>query len=278
MIVETNLKPITKWVGGKRQLLPQLLNCLPASFNHYYEPFIGGGALLFALAPQHATINDSNTELINVYQVVKNNPQELLLELKKHHHNNSKEYYLDIRNWDRSEVWQNITDVQRAARLLYMLRVDFNGMYRVNKKGQFNVPYGRYKNPDIINSDNILKVSHYFNQADIEILQGDFKDAVQSAQKHDFVYFDPPYIPLTKTANFTAYTKDDFNFEDQQRLRDLFIELANRGVQVMLSNSDTQLTRSLYKDAYIHTVQATRSINSNAQKRGKINELIITSY
>ncbi|MBA1433677.1 DNA adenine methylase [Bombilactobacillus bombi] len=278
MIIANNLKPVTKWVGGKRQLVSKLIEHLPQDFNSYFEPFIGGGALLLALAPQKAIINDNNQELINVYRVIKDHPLSLLAELQKHQDNNSKEYYLYVRNWDRSEIWQQLTPIQRAARLLYMLRVDFNGLYRVNKKGQFNVPYGKYKNPNIVNRDDILRVSNYFQQANIQILCGDFQKAVASAQKNDLVYFDPPYIPLTSTANFTSYTKDDFTLEDQKRLCQTFFDLARRDVKVMLSNSDTALTRSLYKNANIHIVQARRAINSNAQKRGKINEVIITSY
>ncbi|MCH4170779.1 MAG: DNA adenine methylase [Lactobacillus sp.] len=274
----TNLKPVTKWVGGKRQLLPQLSQFIPSNYERYYEPFVGGGALLFSLAPDKVTINDMNAELIQVYQVIKENPEELLRLLEHHASHNTKEYYLEIRNLDRDGTIDQMSAVERSARILYMLRVDFNGLYRVNKKGQFNVPYGRNKNPKIANRDNIMAVSNYFNKIDIEFLNTDFENSVQTANKRDFVYFDPPYIPLTLTSDFTSYTANGFTLKDQERLRNLFFELAKSGTYVMLSNSDTQLTRELYADANIHEALASRSINSNGKKRGKIGELIITSY
>lgn len=276
--ISKELKPVTKWVGGKRQLLPELVKRIPQSYNRYFEPFVGGGALLFKLAPQNAVINDQNLELINIYQSIKNNPDELIELLKKHQKNNSKEYYLDVRSVDRDGRLDLMTDVERAARILYMLRVDFNGLYRVNKKGQFNVPYGKYKNPKIVNKENIRAVSQYFNQTNVEILNEDFAFAVSKAKSDDFVYFDPPYIPLSTTSSFTSYTEDGFGEKDQIRLANKFFELASKGVKVMESNSDTETTRKLYKNANIYEVKASRVINAKASGRGKINELIITSY
>ena len=273
-----NLKPFTKWVGGKRQLLPQLQKFKPENYNTYFEPFVGGGALLFSLHPQNAVINDFNSSLMNVYRVIKENPEELLEILEKHAKNNSKEYYLEIRSADRDGRIEKMSNVEKAARLLYMLKVDFNGLYRVNKKGQFNVPYGRNKNPKIADRENIMAVSDYFNSCNIDFLSGDFEKAVQGVKENDFVYFDPPYIPLSSTANFTSYTEDGFSFDDQKRLRDTFFRLSNIGAYVMLSNSDTPLTRELYVGANIHEVSASRTINSNAKKRGKVGELIITNY
>ena len=273
-----NLKPFTKWVGGKRQLLPQLQKFKPENYNTYFEPFVGGGALLFSLHPQNAVINDFNSSLMNVYRVTKENPEELLEILEKHAENNSKEYYLEIRSADRDGRIEKMNNVEKAARLLYMLKVDFNGLYRVNKKGQFNVPYGRNKNPKIADRENIMAVSNYFNSCNIDFLSGDFEDAVQGVKENDFVYFDPPYIPLSSTSNFTSYTEDGFSFDDQKRLRDTFFRLSNIGAYVMLSNSDTPLTRELYAGANIHEVSASRTINSNAKKRGKVGELIITNY
>lgn len=272
------LKPITKWVGGKRKLLPELNSLKPEHYNRYYEPFLGGGAFLFDLTPKKATINDQNSELINVYRVIKKSPERLIELLKKHEINNSKDYYLDLRSVDRDGRIDKMSSIEKAARIIYMLKVDFNGLYRVNSKGQFNVPYGKYENPKIVDAENIINVSKYFNNNDISILEGDFSSAIKLAENNDFVYFDPPYIPLNVTSNFTAYTADGFNEEDQIRLRDIFFNLANKGVKVMLSNSDTKLTRKLYKDASIHEVKVGRSINSNSSKRGKVNELIITSY
>lgn len=276
--IKRKLEPVTKWVGGKRQLLPELIDKVPQRYNRYFEPFIGGGALFFRLSPQTAVINDKNSELINIYRSIKNYPEKLIELLEKHQIGNSKEYYLDIRSMDRDGRLKLMSDVERAARVLYMLRVDFNGMYRVNKKGQFNVPYGKYKNPKIVNKKNIEAVSQYFNENDIKILNDDFAVAVSEARKEDFVYFDPPYVPLSTTSSFTSYTKDGFEKEDQIRLADKFFELASKGVKVMESNSDTKITRELYKDANIYKIKANRVINSKASNRGKINELIITSY
>lgn len=275
---EKNLKPFTKWAGGKRQLLPQLQKFKPENYNTYFEPFVGGGALLFSLHPQNAVINDFNSSLMNVYRVIKENPEELLEILEKHAENNSKEYYLKIRSADRDGRIEKMSNVEKAARLLYMLKVDFNGLYRVNKKGQFNVPYGKNKNPKIADRENIMAVSNYFNACNIDFLSGDFEDAVQGVKENDFVYFDPPYIPLSSTSNFTSYTEDGFSFNDQKRLRDTFFRLSSIGAYVMLSNSDTPLTRELYAGANIHEVSASRTINSNAKKRGKVGELIITNY
>lgn len=273
-----NLKPVTKWVGGKRQLLTKLQKFKPKNYNTYFEPFVGGGALLFSLHPQNAVINDFNSSLMNVYLVIKKNPEELLEILEKHAENNSKEYYLKIRSADRDGRIEKMSDVEKAARLLYMLKVDFNGLYRVNKKGQFNAPYGLNNNPKIYDRENIMSVSNYFNSCNIDFLSGDFEDSVQGVQKDDFVYFDPPYIPLSSTANFTSYTEDGFSFDDQKRLRDTFFRLSNIGAYVMLSNSDTPLTRELYAGANFHEVSVSRTINSNAKKRGKVGELIITNY
>lgn len=275
---ENNLKPITKWVGGKRQLLDDLNELKPEKFNRYFEPFIGGGAFLFSLAPGNAVINDFNSDLVNLYRVVKDKPKELLSKLEEHAKNNVKEYYLELRELDRSDAINQLSDVEKAARILYMLKVDFNGLYRVNSKNQFNVPYGKYKNPKIADHDNIMSVSNFFNESKIEILNGDFADAVKSAETGDFVYFDPPYIPVTPTAAFTSYTSAGFNIADQERLRDLFFELDKKGVNVMLSNSDVELVHELYKGASIHLVQAKRSINSKGDKRGKVGEVIITNY
>lgn len=273
-----NLKPVTKWVGGKRQLLPMLHQYLPKQFKRYFEPFVGGGALLFDLAPAQATINDANGELMNVYQVIKDNQQALIEQLQRLAVQNSKDFYLHIRALDRSNVYETLTDVQKAARLLYMLRVDYNGMYRVNSHNQFNVPYGRQKNPTIVNVDNIMAVHDYFVSNDVEMCHGDFEDVVVSAQAGDLVYFDPPYVPLNPTSSFTSYTKDNFGDFEQKRLATCVRELDKRGVYVMLSNSDTHYVRDLYKDFHIHTVQAKRSVSANAKSRGNVTEVLVTNY
>lgn len=276
----SNLKPFTKWVGGKRQLLPELVKLMPQTYNRYYEPFIGGGALLFELKRNHCTINDYNSDLVMTYETIRDDVDTLIELLKLHELNNSKDYYLDIRNADRDGRIENMTRTERAARLLYMLRVNFNGLYRVNSKNQFNVPYGKYKNPKIVDEDNLRNISDYLKQNDIQILNGDFAEAVKTANKGDLVYFDPPYVPLSDTEAFTSYTSNGFSYDDQVRLRDLFVELTRRGVHVMVSNSSAKLVYDLYKDVAekIIEVDATRMINSKADKRGKIKEVIITNF
>ena len=273
------LNPFIKWVGGKRQLLDRINDFMPISFNKYFEPFLGGGAVLLNVKPQNATINDLNYELINTWRVVKNNPKSLLKKLQEHQDKNTKEYYLDVRIMDRDGRLEKLSDVDRAARFIYMNKVGFNGLWRVNKQGQNNVPYGKYRNPKIVDK-KILDVSNYLNSNDIQILNGDYRHSVETAIENDFVYFDSPYIPLNPTSNFTSYNSSEFGLVQQKQLRDTALTLSNRGVKVMLSNSDTSFTRNLYKDKVfnIYEVQASRSINSNGNKRGKVNELIITTY
>lgn len=273
-----NLQPFTKWTGGKRQLLGELRSYMPETYGRYFEPFVGGGALFFDLAPEQAVINDFNEELINAYRQIKNNPAELINLLIKHKENNSKDYYLELRSADRDGRISRMTGVERAARILYMLRVDFNGLYRVNSKNQFNVPYGRYKNPKIVDVDLLYQISEYLNENDIEILQTDFAEAVKDAQTGDFVYFDPPYIPLNETSSFTSYTHEGFSYEEQVRLRNTFKELTERGVYAMLSNSSNPLVEELYKDFNIYFVEAQRTNGAKSSSRGKISEIIVTNY
>lgn len=275
---QTTIQPFTKWTGGKRQLLPVIKSLMPDNYNSYFEPFIGGGALFFDLSPDKAVINDFNNELMNCYQQIKKHPQKLIELLTKHQENNSKEYYLELRAVDRDNRINKMTDVERAARIIYMLRVDFNGLYRVNSKNQFNVPYGRYKNPKIVDSDLILSISQYLNSNNIKILTGDFEKAVQDVVAGDFVYFDPPYIPLSETSAFTSYTHEGFTYEDQVRLRDCFKKLDEKGAFVMLSNSSSPLVEELYKDFNIHKVEANRTNGAKTSSRGKISEIIVTNY
>lgn len=275
---EVTLQPFTKWTGGKRQLLPVIRELMPKTYNRYFEPFVGGGALFFDLAPKDAVINDFNAELINCYQQIKDNPQELIEILKIHQEYNSKEYYLDLRSADRDERIDMMSEVQRAARILYMLRVDFNGLYRVNSKNQFNVPYGRYKNPKIVDENLVSAISTYLNNNQIEIKKGDFEKAVLDVQPGDFVYFDPPYIPLSETSAFTSYTHEGFSYDDQVRLRDTFKKLSDAGAYVMLSNSSSFLVEELYRDFNIHYVEANRTNGAKSSSRGKISEIIVTNY
>ncbi|MGT2800115.1 DNA adenine methylase [Streptococcus marmotae] len=274
----STLQPFTKWTGGKRQLLPIIKSLMPESYKNYFEPFIGGGALFFDLAPKTAYINDFNSELINCYQQIKNNPEQLIDLLTNHKENNSKEYYLDLRSVDRDGRIDKMSTTERAARIMYMLRVDFNGLYRVNSKNQFNVPYGRYKNPRIVDADLILAISKYLNTNDIHILNEDFEDAVQNVDSGDFVYFDPPYIPLSETSAFTSYTHEGFSYKDQVRLRNTFKMLSEKGAFVMLSNSSSPLVEELYQDFHIHTVEAIRTNGAKTSSRGKISEIIVTNY
>ncbi|HEM2794989.1 DNA adenine methylase [Streptococcus suis] len=275
---QPTLQPFTKWTGGKRQLLPVIKSLMPDNYNSYFEPFIGGGAVFFELIPKKAIINDFNSELINCYRQIKDNPQKLIELLVEHQKNNSKDYYLELRSVDRDDRIHAMTDTERAARIMYMLRVDFNGLYRVNSKNQFNVPYGRYKNPKIVDSELILSISQYLNKNNIEILTGDFEKAVEDVGAGDFIYFDPPYIPLSETSAFTSYTHEGFSYEEQVRLRDVFRKLDKKGAYVMLSNSSSPLVEELYKGFNIHKVEAIRTNGAKASSRGKISEFIVTNY
>lgn len=276
-IVNKELQPFTKWTGGKRKLLPIIKSLMPDNYTNYFEPFVGGGALFFELAPQQALINDFNTELINCYQQIKEHPDQLITLLQHHQEKNTKDYYLDLRSVDRDGRIEQMTGVEKAARIMYMLRVDFNGLYRVNAKNQFNVPYGRYKNPKIVDSELIYAISNYLNKNSIQIVSGDFEKAVETAKQGDFVYFDPPYIPISETSAFTSYTHEGFSYDDQVRLRDTFKKLSERGVHVMLSNSSSSLVYELYKDFTIHSIEVTRANGAKASSRGKILEVIVTN-
>lgn len=224
--------PIVKWVGGKRQLMFELIKNMPKSYNRYFEPFIGGGALFFELQPEQAYISDMNEELINLYSVVRDNVYELIKDLSKHEI--TKEYFLEIRNIDRTEKYAEFSNVERASRFIYLNRTCFNGMYRVNSRGQFNVPFGHYKNPRIIDENNLLNCSELLKKTEIKC--ADFSEILTKVQKGDFVYFDPPYVPLSETSCFTSYTKDGFDIDMQFKLRDVCDELDCMGVKFLLSN------------------------------------------
>lgn len=266
--------PLVKWVGGKRQLMPDLLKNMPTSFNRYFEPFIGGGALFFELQPYNAYISDMNEELINLYCVVRDNVFELITDLNKH--KSTKEYYLKIRNLDRTNKYKKLTNVQRASRFIYLNRTCFNGLYRVNSKGEFNVPFGHYKNPKIIDVDNLLNCSSLLKNT--EIKHADFSNILEYVKKGDFVYFDPPYVPLNETSSFTSYTKNGFDLDMQIKLKEVCDELNSIGVKFMLSNSDTSIIHELYSKYIIETVLASRQVNANADGRGKITEVLVRNY
>ena len=264
-------RPFLKWAGGKNKLIQQYIPYFPKKFKTYYEPFLGGGAIFFYLNPQLAVLTDINAELVNTYRCVKNNVEELILLLKEHQLKHSKEYYYGVRQGN------GITPLEKAARLIYLNKTCFNGLYRENSKGEFNVPIGKYKNPKICNAALLRSVSAALQPTQIDVRP--FEDILKYASSSDdFVYFDPPYYPLSPTSNFTAYSRYSFSEDDQIRLKEVFAELAGRDVKVMLSNSDSQFIRELYREFNIHSISASRLINSNAMKRGKITEVLITSY
>ena len=267
-------RPFLKWAGGKARLIQQYIPYFPTYFKTYYEPFVGGGSVFFYLHERQAAkafLTDINAELITTYRCVRDDVEKLIDLLKEHQLQHSKDYYYRIRTTIES------TELKKAARLIYLNKTCFNGLYRENSKGEFNVPMGRYKKPNICDLSNLRLASVALQSAEIEIRSFE-KVLNHASNSEDFVYFDPPYYPVSTTSNFTSYSRYAFNENEQYRLRDVFVELAQRGVKVMLSNSDTSFIRNLYKDFHIHTILARRAINSNAKKRGKINELLVTSY
>ncbi len=272
--LEKETYPIVKWVGGKRQLMFELLKNMPKSYNRYFEPFIGGGALFFELHPENAYISDMNEELINLYSVVRDNVYELISDLNKHEV--SKEYFLEIRNLDRTDEYKNLSNVQRASRFIYLNRTCFNGLYRVNSQGQFNVPFGNYKNPRIVDENNLLNCSELLKNTEIKC--ADFSEILTKVKRGDFVYFDPPYVPLNETSSFTSYTKDGFDMNMQFKLREVCDELDSMGVMFMLSNSDTKFVNELYSNYEIKKVFASRAVNANAEGRGKVTEVLVRNY
>lgn len=274
------VQPFLKWAGGKRQLLPEIRKYVPEEFDIYYEPFVGAGAVLFDLQPEKAVINDKNTELLNVYHVIKNEIDDLIKELKKHEDGNDSDYFYEVRVMDREPGYKDLSPAERAARIIYLNKTCFNGLFRVNSKGYFNVPFGKYKNPKILNEDVLRTVHSYLHSNDVQILEMDFTEAVADAKAGDFVYFDPPYDPLSETASFTSYSLDGFRKEDQLRLRDLCVELDQKGIKFLLSNSATDFILQIYEEKgfIIEKVSASRNINSVASKRGKIEEVLVRNY
>lgn len=275
------VKPFVKWVGGKKQLMEVINLYRPKTFGRYYEPFVGGGSVFMNLQYSKTTINDYNTELINVYEVVRDSVDELLSLLKIHAENNSQEYFYSLREWDRTGILEKKSSVERAARFIYLNKTCYNGLFRVNAQGQFNVPYGRYKNPNIVNEEVLRADSKFLKKSTIKILKGDFEKSVKSAKKGDFIYLDPPYAPLVEdTHSFVGYTLNGFGYDEQLRLRDLFVKLDKKGCYVMLSNSSSKIIHELYKD-YVDTTEivgATRMVNSKASGRGKVDEVLIMNY
>lgn len=270
---EVQASPVVKWVGGKTKLLPELLGRMPEKFNRYYEPFAGGAALFFRLAPRRAVLADSNHDLVGLYTAIAKDVNAVIRRLEMHRELHDESHYYETRTrWNDREVsWST---PERAAAFIYLNKTCFNGLWRVNRAGAFNVPIGRYTDPPICVPDTLRAAQQVLARA--EIRRADYRTAVSDARAGDFLYFDPPYDPVNPTSNFTSYTADAFGPDEQRALADTARALVAKGCRVMLSNSDTPFIRSLYKGMRVERVKCPRAINSNAAKRGDVDELIIT--
>lgn len=269
--------PVLKWVGGKRQLLDILIPLLPDKISTYCEPFVGGGAMLFALQPRFAYVNDVNDELIRVYNVIKNDVDTLITVLQEF--KNESDYFYTVRDWDRNrEKYSSLSDIMKAARILYLNKTCYNGLFRVNSAGEFNSPFGNYRNPNIVNAPTLRAVSSYLNTAMIHFDSQDYAEVLKKLPKGSFVYLDPPYDPVSNTSSFTGYTKSGFNRDSQIRLRECCDDLHKREIRFMLSNSATDFIKEQYAEYNITTVQAKRIVNSDFTKRGDVDELVVRNY
>ncbi len=275
-------KPFFKWAGGKGQLLQVIDDYIPSQFNRYFEPFVGGGAVYFHLYRQSfkgdVFLSDLNDELVTAYTTVRDSVDEVIAELQKDDYEAEKEKFYEIRSLDREPEWKDVDSIRKTARMIYLNKTCFNGLYRVNQKGQFNVPFGRYKNPKICDEKNLHAVSKALERA--TITGSDFAESVKDAAKGDLVYFDPPYQPVSGTAYFTDYTAGGFGEDEQRRLAKVFSELHERGCYILESNSAASLIQDLYssKEYVIDTVQAKRAISCNPEGRGEVSELLIRNY
>lgn len=271
------ITPFLKWVGGKRQIISFITELLPKNIGqyNYVEPFVGGGAVLFDLQPKKAIINDFNSELINVYTVIKDNFEELIIDLKKH--KNEADYFYQIRSLDRNGSYSQLSTVEKASRIIYLNKTCYNGLYRVNNAGEFNAPFGRYTNPNIVNESTLKVVHKYLNSIDIQIMNVDYEIVLKELDRTAFVYLDPPYHPVSETS-FTGYIQGGWNIYDQVRLRDACNDLNRKGIKFLLSNSATGFIFDLYKEFNIKIIKANRLINSNRNKRGEIDEVLIWNY
>ncbi|PIZ12839.1 MAG: modification methylase [Elusimicrobia bacterium CG_4_10_14_0_8_um_filter_37_32] len=269
-------EPFLKWAGGKRQLLDKFEKYFPKKFNNYLEPFLGGGAVFFHLFStgrlfgKKITLIDSNLDLMNCYRVIKNEIDSLITYLPNGKHRNDENIFYRIREENPNDP------VEKAARMIYLNKTCYNGLYRVNRNGRFNVPFGNYKNPLICDTENLIAVSNVLQN--VRLIKGDFTECLKYACSGDFLYFDPPYQPISKTASFTGYTSNCFNEKSQERLAEVLKELDRRQCKVMISNSDDSFIKKLYKDFNIEIVKARRAINCKGSKRGEINELVILNY
>ncbi len=269
--------PVLKWVGGKRQLLEAFKPLIPNSIRSYCEPFVGGGAMLFHLQPNVAFVNDINKDLIRVYNVIKDDVEALILALSEFK-NESDQFYA-VRDWDRDrEKYNALSDVEKSARLLYLNKTCYNGLYRVNNAGEFNSPFGNYRNPNIVNAPVLRAVSTYLNSATIHLTSTDYSTVLKNVPKGTFVYLDPPYDPVSETSSFTGYAKGGFTRKDQIKLRECCDELNARGIKFMLSNSATNFILEQYAAYNITIVQAKRAINSVGAKRGDVDEVVVRNY
>jgi len=277
MSKNTLVVPVVKWVGGKRQIISEISKYIPKKFSTYYEPFLGGGAVLFALQPQKAVVNDQNEELMNMYAVIRDRVEDLILLLEQHR--NEKEHFYKIRELDRDKKqYAKLTDVERAARIIYLNKTCYNGLFRVNRAGEFNTPFGNYKNPKIVNEVALRAVSDYLKSGKVKLLNEDFEVSLKGIRKGAFVYFDPPYDPVSDTSNFTGYDKGGFGRDEQIRLKRVCDKLNDRGIKFLLSNSATDFIQELYKDYIVSLVRARRAINSVAEKRGEVDEVLVMNY
>jgi len=266
-----------KWAGGKTQMLSQYATLYPKEFNNYFEPFLGSGAVFFHVKqkfkPKKCFLSDVNEDLINTFKAVKEQPEALIKLLKEHKaKDNSREYF----NQQRERFNTLKSGLEKASIFIYLNKTCFNGLYRVNSNGKFNVPFGKYPNPAILQEEKIRKASKLLQ--DVNISESNFSEVIKEAKEGDFIYFDPPYFPLSKTSSFTSYQKGVFLENEQIELARVFRELHNKGCFVMLSNSDTPFIHQLYQGFTITPVKARRAINCIGAKRGKINEIVITNY
>lgn len=277
VVKTTRLTPVVKWAGGKRQLLSDIMPFIPERYAAYCEPFLGGGAVLFALQPEAAIVNDINADLIQTYEVIRDQVEDLISALEAHV--NEADHYYRVRRWDREhEFYVRLGRVERAARIIYLNKTCYNGLFRVNNAGEFNTPFGRYKNPDFVNATNLRKVSQYLQRAQITFRSGDYFALLSEIKSDDFVYLDPPYDPVSRTASFTGYVKGGFNQDEQLRLKEFCDRLDAENVKFLLSNSSTEFIRDLYQGYEVTTVKARRVVNSAAGKRGRVDEVLIRNY
>ena len=279
-IVLSEPKPFVKWAGGKRQLMSELERNFPTKFDTYLEPFLGGGAVMFDLLAKRSNlkcnVSDLNSDLVLAYVTIRDRLEKLIESLENHsknYHKDSTRYYYEVRDQEPKN------QIEKVSRLLFLNKTCFNGLYRVNSKGKFNVPMGRYTNPNIVNKENLEIVSKALQTEKIKISCRDFSSIIKDAKKGDFVYFDPPYQPVSDTANFTSYTHRDFTEDDLERLADLANQLNSKGCNVMLSNSNSKTVKKMFSSGWkIKEIKANRAINSNSQKRTGHKEIIIKNY